>query len=118
MSNQRSKDVKIKPEVLAINNDGPPKKIHQSIRLIKESSVINQSIKQYTQDCQKPITSTGYGTTSIPKKHQCSGEGWWVKPVDSPYVEAVWVPKCTAKTRSREPIPNPPKFFYISGDEE
>ena len=50
MPNQSSIDVKIKPKVLAINHDGPPKKIHQSIQIIKESSVINQSIKQDTQD--------------------------------------------------------------------
>ena len=94
-------------------------RIHQSIQIIKESSVINQSIKQDTQDFQKHKTSTGYETTSKPKKQeQYSGEGWWVKPVDSPYVEAMWVPKCTAKTTSWEPIPNPPKFFYFSSDEE
>ena len=45
MSNQRSIDVTINHEVHAINHDGPPKNIHQSIqKIIKESSVINQSI--------------------------------------------------------------------------
>ena len=36
MSNQRSIDVTIKPEVLALNHYGSHKKINQSIQIIKE----------------------------------------------------------------------------------
>ena len=63
MSNQRSIDVKIKPEVLAINHDRPPKKIHQSIQILKEASVINQSIKQDTIDFQKPKSKPLFPTS-------------------------------------------------------
>ena len=85
MSNQRLLSVTIKPEVQAINPDGPRKKIHQSIK---------------EEDTQKPPVSP------IPKKHHPSGEDWWVKPVDSPYVEAVRTPKCTANTTTWKPIAN------------
>ena len=91
MSNQRLLSATIKPEVQAINPDGPRKKIHQSIQIKKS---INQSVKE------EPLL-----------KKQPSGEGRWVKPVDSPYVEAVWTPICKAKTTTWEPIANPPKFF-------
>ena len=48
----------IKPEVLAINPYSPSKKINQAMQMIKES-VINQSIKEDTQDFHKPTTNTG-----------------------------------------------------------
>ena len=64
--------------------------------------LLNQSIKE--EDTQKPSVSQDTKTNP-------SGEGWWVKLVDSPYVEAVWTPKCTAKTTTWEPIANPPKYF-------
>ena len=111
MSNQRLLSVTIKPEVQANNPDDTRKKNHQSIQI----KSINQSIKEEdtqnvstSKDTQKPPVSKH---APIPKKHHPSGEGWWVKPVDSPYVEAVWTPKCTAKTTTWEPIANPPKFF-------
>ena len=79
-------------------------------------SVINQSIKQDTIDFQKPKTSTVCGTVQN-KQKQCSAEGWWIKPRNIPYVEAVKIPKATAKTTSLEPIPNPPIFYFSSDDE-
>ena len=47
-----------------------------------------ESINQYIKDTQKSTVSTSQKTNDIPKK-QPSGEGWWVKLVDSPYVEAL-----------------------------
>ena len=94
MSNQRLLSATIKPEVQAINPDGPRKKIRESIQIKKY-----QSIKEE------------------PKK-QPSGEGRWVKPVDSPYVEAEWTPICKAKTTTWVPIDNHPTFFSYFTDEE
>ena len=115
MSNHRLLSVAINPDVQAINPDGPRKKIHQYIQMKKES--INQSIKE---DTQKPTTSTSkHLTAPISKKQQRSGEGWWVKPMDCPYVDAVWTPKCAAKTTTWKLIANPPKKkIYFTSDEE
>ena len=68
ISNQRLLFVTIKPDILAENSDSPPKKIHKSIQIIKESE-INQSIKEDTQDFQRPKTLTGkqyHGTDPMP----------------------------------------------------
>ena len=92
MSNQRLLSATIKPEVQAINPDGPRKKIHQSIQIKKYQSIKEEPKKQ-------------------PSGEEPSGEGRWVKPVDSPYVKAEWTPICKAKTTTWEPIANPPKFF-------
>ena len=105
MSNQRLLSATIKPEVQAINPDGPRKKIRESIQLKK---YINQSIKE---EDTKPLFSQD-------TKKQPHGEGWWVKPVDSPYVEAEWTPICKAKTTTWVPIDNPPSFFSYLTDEE
>ena len=107
MSNQRLLSATIKPEVQAINPDGPRKKIHQSIQIKK---YINQSVKEVSS--KQPS-----GEEPLLKK-QPSGEGRWVKPVDSPYVEAEWTPICKAKTTTWVPIDNPPSFFSYFTDEE
>ena len=99
MSNQRLLSATIKPEVQAINPDGPRKKIHQSIQIKKYQSIKEEPKKQ-------------------PSGEEPSGEGRWVKPVDSPYVEAVWTPICKAKTTTWVPIDNPPSFFSYFTDEE
>ena len=39
------------------------------------------------------------------------------KPVDSPYVEVVWTPKCASKTTTWEPIANPPNFSFNEAEE-
>ena len=46
----------------------------------------------------------------MPKKQQPSGEGWWVKPLDSPND---WTSNCTAKTKTWEPIANHPKKYFL-----
>ena len=40
------------------------------------------------------------------QRTQPPGEGRWVKPVDSPNVQAMWLPKSAATTTTWEPIPN------------
>ena len=40
------------------------------------------------------------------QRTQPPGEGRWVNPVDSPNVQAMWLPKSTATTTTWEPIPN------------
>ena len=87
---------------------------HQNL---KSKRQINQSIKEEDtqrgstcKDTQKFICTISTSVSKqapIPK--QPFGEGWWVKPADSPYVEAVRTPKCTAKTTTWEPIAIPPK---------
>lgn len=76
MSNQRLLSATIKPEVQAINP-------------------INQSVKE-------ELRKQPSGEEPLLKK-QPSGEGRWVKPVDSPYVEAEWTPICKAKTTTWVP---------------
>ena len=50
---------------------------------------------------------------------QPPGEGRWVKPVDSPNVEAVWIPKSTKTTTTWIPLPGVSRAFPIySSDEE
>ena len=48
-------------------------------------------------------------TKPIKQEHPCTqppGEGRWVKPVYSPNVQAMWLPKSAATTTTCEPIPN------------
>ena len=53
------------------------------------------------------------------KRVQPPGEGRWVKPVDSPNVEAVWVQKSTETTTTWEPLPGASRaFLHFSSDEE
>ena len=56
-----------------------------------------------------------------PKKQklQSIGEGRWIKPVDSPHVEAQWYPKTSnASTTTWVQIANPPKLIHESSDED
>ena len=39
------------------------------------------------------------------QRTQPPGEGGWVKPVNSPNVQAMWLPKSAATTTTWEPIP-------------
>ena len=107
MSNQRLLSATIKPEVQAINPDGPRKKIRESIQIKK---YINQSVKE--EHRKQPS-----GEEPLLKK-QPSGEVLWVKPVDSPYVKAEWTPICKAKTTTWVPIDKPPSFFSYFTDVE
>ena len=52
------------------------------------------------------------------QKNQPPGEGRWIKPVDSPHVEAKWYPKTSTSTTTWVPIANPPKFVHESSDED
>ena len=52
------------------------------------------------------------------QKMQPAGEGRWIKPVDSPNVQAKWYPKSTTSKSTWVPIANPPKCIHESSDED